>query len=227
MGNPLHLKDVFEETQPELSAIPSLRERKSRAVRESIWNVAIDLFAANGYDETTVDDIARATGISLRSFFRYFASKGDLMSYALLLYGNQLAAAIDGCPPDSSLREVFRESIARIAHLGLTRVVRTRKHLAVLSRSQAAAAAEMSRLSEVQALVAKAYERRIPPGAERELTARAIAGVSLHLTGVAVRWSLERGDSDLSETMDRVLAGLETLFCSGTHERKADQESLG
>jgi len=100
--------------------------------------VAIDLFAANGYDETTVDDIARAAGISLRSFFRYFASKGDLMSYALLRYGNQLAAAIDACPPDSSLREVFRESISRIAHLGVTREVRTRKLLGVLSRSQAA-----------------------------------------------------------------------------------------
>src|SRR4051794_25391742 len=119
------------------AAVPTLRERKLRAVRESIWDVAMDLFAANGYDETTVEDIARAAGISLRSFFRYFLSKGDLMSYALLLYGHQLAAAIDACPPDSRLREVFRESIFNVAHLGLTREARTRKHLAILSRSQA------------------------------------------------------------------------------------------
>ena len=211
MAKPRHFP--LEEAQPEHSAIPSLRERKLRAVRESIWNVAIDLFAANGYDETTVDDIARAAGISLRSFFRYFASKGDLMSYALLRYGNQLAAAIDACPPDASLREVFRESISRIAHLGVTREVRTRQLLGVLSRSQAAMAAEVSRLSEAQALVAEAYERRIAPSVDRELRSRAMAGVSLHLTGVAVRWCLERADSDLPTTIDRVLVCLEAVFC--------------
>ena len=164
MKNPQSISVAIPEAEAAVRAAPSLRERKLRAVRESIWDVAMDLFAANGYDETTVEDIARAAGISLRSFFRYFLSKGDLMSYALLLYGNQLAAAIDACPPDSPLREVFRESISSVAHIGLTREARTRKHLAILSRSHAAAAAEMSRLAEVQALVAKAYARRIPAG---------------------------------------------------------------
>jgi AcrR family transcriptional regulator len=200
-------------------AVPSLKERKSKAVRESIWNVAIDLFSANGYDETTVEDIARAAGISLRSFFRYFKSKGDLMAYALLLYGNQLAAAIDDCPANASVRDAFRESISRIAQQGLANEARTRKHLDILSGSQAAAAAEMSRLSEVQTLVAQAYERRLRPGPERELAARAIAGVSLHLTGVAVRWCLEHHECDLPATMDRALAGLEALFCRGTRSR--------
>jgi len=179
----------------------------------------MDLFSANGYDETTVEDIARAAGISLRSFFRYFTSKGDLMAYSLLLYGNQLAAAIDACAPDASVRAVFRESISRIAQQGLVNEVRTRKHLDVLSRSQSAAAAEMSRLSEVQALVAQAYERRLPAGPERELAARAIAGVTLHLTGVAVRWCLEHRECDLPATMDRALGGLEVLFCRGRQAR--------
>jgi AcrR family transcriptional regulator len=179
----------------------------------------MDLFAVNGYDETTVEDIARAAGISLRSFFRYFTSKGDLMAYALLLYGNQLAVAIDACAPGASVRAAFRESISRIAQHGLADEARTRKHLDILSRSPAAAAAEMSRLSEVQALVAQAYERRLPEGSERELAARALAGVSLHLTGVAVRWCLEHRECDLPATMDRALAGLEALFCRGTHGR--------
>jgi AcrR family transcriptional regulator len=180
----------------------------------------MDLFAANGYDETTVEDIARAAGISLRSFFRYFLSKGDLMSYALLLYGNQLAAAIDACPQDSPLREVFRESISSVAQLGLRTEARTRKHLAVLSRSQAAAAAEMSRLAELQDLVAQAYARRIPAGPDREFMAAAIAGVSLHLTGVAVRWCLKQGESNLPATMDRALDSLEAIFCTGNGKPK-------
>ena len=102
MKAPLRLSDTPGEFQPGRATVPSLKERKSQAVRESIWNVAIDLFSADSYDETTVEDIARAAGISLRSFFRYFNSKGDLMAYALLLYGNELAAAIDGCAPKRS-----------------------------------------------------------------------------------------------------------------------------
>jgi AcrR family transcriptional regulator len=213
--NPPQLSDAGTERDPAVPAVPTLRERKVRAVRESIWDAAMDLFAEKGYDETTVEDIARAAGISLRSFFRYFLSKGDLMSYSLLVYGNQLAAAIEVCPADYPLREVFRESISSVAHLALRKEDRTRKHLEILKHSQAAAAAEMSRLSEVQVLVARAYERRLPAGAERALAATAMAGATLHLTGTAVRWCLERRESALPATMERVLAALEGVFCTG------------
>jgi hypothetical protein len=77
----------------------------------------------------------------------------------------------------------------------------------------------MSRLSEVQAIVAQAYERRLDEGPERELAARALAGVSLHLPGVAVRWCLEHQEWDLPSTMDRALAGLEALLCPDGHNR--------
>jgi len=217
---PSHLTDADEEVQPGLAAVPTLRERKLVAVREAIWDAATDLFAVRGYDETTVDEIAQAAGISPRSFFRYFLSKGDLMSYALLAYGNELVAEIDACPQSYSLREVFRETVSRVAQRGVARQLRTRKHLEILNKSAAAAAAEMSRFSEVQALVAQAYARRLPRGVEHALTAGVMAGVTLQLTGVAVRWCLEQGESDVSATMERLLASLEGMFCSAG-KRKA------
>ena len=193
---------------------PGLRERKLRAVREAIWTAAMDLFAASGYDKTTVEDIAQAAGISLRSFFRYFMSKGDLMSFALVLYGEQLAAAIDACPANHSLREVFRESISKVANAGLSNESRTRRHLDILRLSAAAAAAEMSRLSEVQARVADAYERRLPPAPESTLTARVMAALSIQTTGVAVRWCLDRGEPNAANAMNYVISGMESAFCA-------------
>lgn len=41
--------------------------------------VALDLFRRNGFDATTIDDVAAAAGIGRRTFFRYYASKNDLV----------------------------------------------------------------------------------------------------------------------------------------------------
>ena len=45
---------------------------------EHISNVAIDLFAARGFDDVSVDDVAEAAGIARRTLFRYYPSKNAL-----------------------------------------------------------------------------------------------------------------------------------------------------
>lgn len=52
---------------------------RRRRVRHALTAAAIDLFLADGYDETTVDGIAAAAGVGRRTFFRYFASKEDVI----------------------------------------------------------------------------------------------------------------------------------------------------
>jgi AcrR family transcriptional regulator len=46
-------------------------------VRHDLSTAAINLFLANGYDRTTVDDIAEAAGVARRTFFRHFRTKED------------------------------------------------------------------------------------------------------------------------------------------------------
>ena len=58
---------------------PSLRARKLELVREELSRVAWELFRKEGYEPTTVSDIARAAGVSRRTFFRYYASKEDVV----------------------------------------------------------------------------------------------------------------------------------------------------
>jgi AcrR family transcriptional regulator len=62
-----------------LSALPTLQQRKREVVREAISHAAWRLFAVHGYEETTVEEVARAAGISPRTFFRYFSSKEDIV----------------------------------------------------------------------------------------------------------------------------------------------------
>lgn len=47
--------------------------------RAELERVAFTLFARDGFDDTSVDDIAAAAGIGRRTFFRYFPSKADLV----------------------------------------------------------------------------------------------------------------------------------------------------
>jgi AcrR family transcriptional regulator len=55
-----------------------LRERRRIRTKQLIQVESLKLFAARGYDQTTVDDIAHAAAISPRTFFRYFATKEDV-----------------------------------------------------------------------------------------------------------------------------------------------------
>jgi len=55
-----------------------LRERKKRATRQRISNVATDLFKARGFDGVSVAEVARAAEVSTMTVFNYFPRKEDL-----------------------------------------------------------------------------------------------------------------------------------------------------
>ncbi len=88
-----------------------LRERKRIARRRAIEAAAIDLFEANGFDDTTIEDIAAAVEIAPRTFFSYFPTKEDvvLADYSSRL--DRIIAKLDDQPADvppwAALRAAF------------------------------------------------------------------------------------------------------------------------
>lgn len=57
----------------------STRDVAKKAIREQIAAAALKRFRDNGFDQTTVEDIAVDVGMSVRTFFRYFSSKEDVV----------------------------------------------------------------------------------------------------------------------------------------------------
>ena len=84
-----------------------LRERKKQKTRESIQREAMRLIALQGYDETTVEQIAAAADISPSTFFNYFPTKEDVVLYDA--YDPVLAKLMLERPPEEPLSVSFRQ----------------------------------------------------------------------------------------------------------------------
>lgn len=90
-----------------------IRDRRSRATRERIAASALELFARQGYAETTIDQIAAAAAVGRRTVFRHFATKEAILFDHLLV---RREAAVELLrdrpatePPLVSLHAVLRE----------------------------------------------------------------------------------------------------------------------
>lgn len=57
----------------------SRRERKKLAVRESLYDVALELFRSRGYEATTVREICEGADVAKGTFFNYFPSKEHVL----------------------------------------------------------------------------------------------------------------------------------------------------
>lgn len=87
-----------------------LRARKKRATREAIATTARRLFAARGFDDVTVAEIAAAADVSEKTVFNHFATKEDLVFAGGEERLAQLQTAIAQRPAGTSVLDVFRAS---------------------------------------------------------------------------------------------------------------------
>jgi AcrR family transcriptional regulator len=87
-------------------------------MRAEVAVVALELFAERGFDSTTVDDIARAAGMSRTSFFRYFPTKEDVVLGHLDELGRLIARTLAERPAEEDPWETLRAGFHSVYETG-------------------------------------------------------------------------------------------------------------
>jgi len=160
----------------------SLRERTRRAVRAELIRTGMDLFASQGYEETTIAQVAQAAGMSERSFFRYFSSKHELALANQGEYGRELAERLAARPAEedvwTALRRAFDLIVERIDRAD----GRPHRLIAMLHSTPELWRAQLSQRYDWAAELAPhvaAHLEPMPPGTLVDPRSAAIAGAAV------------------------------------------------
>lgn len=111
------------------TAVPRSTGRPVTIDPDAVAAIALRLFAERGYEQTSMEDIAREAGIGRKSLYRYFASKADLVwggmepvieASGLLLDSARAAGGADG-DILAGLRDAAVAGVAVLPDLAVTR----------------------------------------------------------------------------------------------------------
>jgi AcrR family transcriptional regulator len=191
-----------------------LRARTRRAVQSELLAVAMDLFLSQGFEATTVDQIAVAAGLSRRSFFRYFASKDDALARALFATGEQIAAELAARPGDEAPWQALRRAFDPLL-VGMTADSRALAMTRMMLDSAALHASHQQKQASWRQAIAASISPRLPSQLtddERRLQADALSGAALAcLMTAQAEWVASNGQRSLADLLDLTMGAVSPL----------------
>jgi AcrR family transcriptional regulator len=185
----------------------SLRERKKAKTRLAIREHAMALFKDQGYDKTTVEQIAAAAEVSPSTFFRYFPSKEEVVlqdDYDALLIAAFHAQQVD-VPPLRALRNAISEVFLSMPE---GQQAQEAERIRLMTAVPELRARMLAQVSEMIQMLAEAVAERVGRQSD-DFEVRTFAGA---LVGVALGIAAGSGDdpaSDYLRQFDRALTLLE------------------
>lgn len=165
---------------------------------EAIEKAALELIAVQGYDATSVDEIAAAAGIGRRTFFRYFASKKDIPfgDYQSLL--NALDEWLLSVPTDEPMLDVIAHAVMRFNRIHTDGTVAHRERMRLIMHTPSLRANAALRQDEWVTILAR-YAGRCLGAPADALGPRLVAQVSLGAANAAYEQWLNDESSDLTD----------------------------
>ena len=164
--------------------------------RERLETAALDLFVENGYEETTVAQIADRAGLNRATFFRHFADKREVLFGGEDVLAGLFADAIQAAPPDAAPTDCLQAALAAVA-AAMTPQQRARAAQRVLVATANAEVQERGLLKHAR--MAASIRSALRERGTDELTARLGAEIGMLAFSVAVeRWMASEEDVPFS-----------------------------
>ncbi|BDZ64226.1 mycofactocin system transcriptional regulator [Agromyces mangrovi Wang et al. 2018] len=181
------------------------RPRMGRApstTHAELSHTALRLFMEHGFDETTVDDIAREAGIGRRTFFRYFPSKNDLPwgEFDEMLDG--MRARLADMPDEMPLMEQLRIAILDFNRVPDAEAEYHRRRMELLLHVPTLLAHSTLRYTAWREVVAEHVAGRLDLPAE-DLVPQTMAWTCLGVCLAAYEQWLREPESDLIDQLDQ------------------------
>jgi mycofactocin system transcriptional regulator len=192
--------------------------RRRSTTTDHISNVAIDLFAAAGFDEVSVDDVAEAAGIARRTLFRYYPSKNALPWGDFDVHLDHMRDLLNDVEPDVPIGQALRTALLAFNSFDEAETARHRQRMRVILQTAALQAYSMTMYAGWRAVVAAFVARRLGTKSE-DLVPQTVAWTML---GVALsayeHWLADNSvslEDALGDAFDTVSGGLRTLDRAG------------
>jgi len=94
------------------------RGRPPGTSRRELELIALRLFTEQGFDNTTIEQIAAEAGVSKRTFFRYFSSKTSVLWSEFDHEVDVIRAALDEVPAGTPMMDAIRRAVVAANHYG-------------------------------------------------------------------------------------------------------------
>lgn len=180
----------------------NLAHRKRQFVRDELAEAALKLLAFQGFEETTIDQIAASAGVSRRTFFRYFQSKEDVIVESLGDVGEELRAALDARPADEPPTMAVRQALSVFEDACAEYPEKVLRLTKLILHTPALNARYLERQAEWKTDLAASLARR-SHASDDDLRPVVTAGVAFAALDVALRaWVAGGGKRNLGALLD-------------------------
>jgi mycofactocin system transcriptional regulator len=187
------------------------RGRPPGTSRRELELIALRLFTDQGFDNTTIEQIAAEAGVSKRTFFRYFSSKASVLWSEFDSEVDTIRAALADVPAGVPMMDAIRRAVVTANHYGPQDVPELRMRMNLIGSVPA--------LQSSAAIHYDAWERAISDFAatRMDLPADSLYPLTVGRATLAAcraaydRWSA-RADADLTFYLDAALAALAVGF---------------
>lgn len=185
--------------------------------RERLAVAALDLFAEQGYDETTVAQIAERAGLTRSTFFRHFGDKREILAAGQETLSRLLAAGIADAPTDATPLAAVVAGLERASGemTSFNRDLSPRLHAAIEANEELRTRDAMKSIGMAAAIVDALMQRNVP-----EPTAQVAAELGVLAFKVGYRrWADPSRDDDPGELTTYTRAAFDELQAAATRLR--------